>query len=87
LDTAKSIGVVATHGGSIRAYEWADPNPITRRIPPLVAVPTTSGTGSEVTLWAVITDPQRKIKYNVGGTPLIGAHVALIDPLRSGARH
>jgi choline dehydrogenase len=81
LDTAKAIGVVATQGGSIRNYEWADPNPITRRIPPLVAVPTTSGTGSEVTLWAVITDPQRKIKYNVGGTPLIGAHVALLDPL------
>lgn len=81
LDTAKSIGVVAVHGGSIRAYEWADPNPITQRIPPLIAVPTTAGTGSEVTLWAVITDPERKIKYNVGGTPLIGAHIALIDPL------
>lgn len=81
IDTAKAIGVVVAHGGSIGAYEWADPNPITRRIPPLVAVPTTSGTGSEVTLWAVITDPQRKIKYNVGGTPLIGAHVALMDPL------
>ncbi len=81
LDTAKAIGVVVTHGGSIRDYEWADPNPITRRIPPLVAVPTTAGTGSEVTLWAVITDPERKVKFNVGGTPHIGAHVALIDPL------
>ena len=80
MDTAKAIGVVVSHGGSIRAYEWADPNPITRRIPPLITVPTTSGTGSEVTLWAVITDPDRQIKYNVGGTPLIGAHVALIDP-------
>jgi choline dehydrogenase len=80
LDTAKAIGVVAVQGGSIRDYEWADPNPITRRIPPLIAVPTTAGTGSEVTLWAVITDPDRKIKYNVGGTPLIGAHVALMDP-------
>ncbi len=81
LDTAKAIGVVVTHGGSIRDYEWADPNPITRRIPPLVAVPTTAGTGSEVTLWAVITDPERKVKFNVGGTPHIGAHIALIDPL------
>lgn len=81
LDTAKAIGVVAAHGGSILDYEWADPNPIIRRIPPMIAIPTTSGTGSEVTLWAVITDPQRQIKYNVGGTPLIGAHVALIDPL------
>jgi choline dehydrogenase len=81
LDTAKAIGVVVVEGGSIRQYEWADPNPITKRIPPMLAVPTTSGTGSEVTLWAVITDPQRKIKYNVGGAPLIGAHVALMDPL------
>jgi choline dehydrogenase len=80
MDTAKSIGVVAMHGGSILDFEWADPQPITRRIPPLVCVPTTSGTGSEVTLWAVITDPARKIKYNVGGTGLIAAHVALLDP-------
>ena len=81
IDAAKSIGVVAVHGGSIADFEWADPNPVVKRIPPLVAVPTTSGTGSEVTLWAVITDPERQIKYNVGGTPLIGAHVALLDPL------
>lgn len=80
MDAAKSIGVVAVHGGSILDFEWADPQPIVKRIPPLVCVPTTAGTGSEVTLWAVITDPARKIKYNVGGTGLIAAHVALIDP-------
>ncbi|MGE5602455.1 MAG: iron-containing alcohol dehydrogenase [Nitrososphaerales archaeon] len=81
MDTAKAIGVVATNGGSILDYEWADPQPIKKRIPPLVTVPTTAGTGSEVTLWSVITDPNRHIKYNVGGTGLIAAHVALIDPL------
>ena len=79
IDTAKSIGVEVVHGGSIVDYEYGA-TPITNRIPPLVAVPTTSGTGSEATLWAVITDHQRKIKFNVGGTPLIGAHVALVDP-------
>jgi choline dehydrogenase len=79
LDTAKSIGVVARHGGSIAQYEWGR-DPIEQRIPPLVAIPTTAGTGSEVTLWAVITDHERQLKFNVGGTPLIGAHVALIDP-------
>jgi choline dehydrogenase len=79
MDTAKSIGVVARHGGSIASYEWGH-EPIEQRIPPLVAIPTTAGTGSEVTLWAVITDHERKIKFNVGGTPLIGAHVALVDP-------
>jgi choline dehydrogenase len=79
MDAAKGIGVVARHGGSIAAYEWGR-DPIEQRIPPLVAIPTTAGTGSEVTLWAVITDHERQLKFNVGGTPLIGAHVALIDP-------
>ena len=80
MDTAKAIGVVATNGGSILQYEWADPQPVKNRIPPTICVPTTAGTGSEVTLWAVITDPKRHIKFNVGGTPHIGAWVALIDP-------
>jgi choline dehydrogenase len=79
MDTAKAAGVEIVHGGSIVSYEYAH-TPLTRRIPPLVAIPTTAGTGSEVTLWAVITDHARKIKFNVGGTPLIGAHVALVDP-------
>lgn len=82
IDCAKGIGVVAVHGGSIGQYEWGK-DPIHSRIPPLVAVPTTAGTGSEVTLWAVITDPERKVKFNVGGTPNIAAWVALIDPALS----
>ena len=81
MDTAKAIGVVAENGGSILSYEWADPQPILKRIPPLITVPTTAGTGSEVTLWSVITDPKRHIKYNAGGTGLIAPTVALIDPL------
>jgi choline dehydrogenase len=79
MDTAKSIGVEVVHGGSIVEYEYGH-TPLTKRIPPLVAIPTTAGTGSEATLWAVITDHDRKIKFNVGGTPLIGPHVALLDP-------
>lgn len=79
MDTAKGAGVELVHGGSIADYEYGK-TPITKRIPPLVAVPTTAGTGSEVTLWAVITDHERQIKFNAGGTALIGAHVAVIDP-------
>src|SRR5690349_5752158 len=80
MDTAKGIGVVAAHDhGSIVDYEWGH-EPTASRIPPMIAVPTTAGTGSEVTLWAVITDPQRKIKFNVGGTPNIASWVAVIDP-------
>jgi len=79
IDTAKGIGVVTVHGGSVLDYEYGR-EPIAKRIPPLIAVPTTAGTGSEVTLWAVITDPDRRIKFNVGGTPNIAPWVALIDP-------
>jgi len=79
MDTAKGIGVVAVHDGSIVDYEWGH-SPIRSRIPPMIAVPTTAGTGSEVTLWAVITDPKRKLKFNVGGTPDIASWVAVIDP-------
>src|SRR5216683_593083 len=67
------------HDGGILEYEWGH-SPIAKRIPPRIAVPTTAGTGSEVTLWAVITDPKRKIKFNVGGTPNIASWVAVIDP-------
>jgi choline dehydrogenase len=80
MDTAKSIGVVASNGGSILDYKWTDPQPIKQRVPPTICIPTTAGTGSEVTLWAVITDTERKIKFNAGGTALIGAWVALLDP-------
>lgn len=78
IDTAKGIGVLTSHGGSIRDYEFGE-KPLTDRITSLIAIPTTAGTGSEVTMWAVITDHERQIKFNVGG-PLIAPHVALIDP-------
>jgi len=78
IDTAKGIGVIATHGGSIKEYEFGK-KPLTKRITPLIALPTTAGTGSEVTMWSVITDHERQVKYNVGG-PLIAPYVALIDP-------
>ena len=80
MDTAKAIGVVAANGGSIRDYEWAEPQSIERRSPPTICIPTTAGSGCKVTLWAVVTDPERKVKFNVGGAPLIAAWVELIDP-------
>ena len=46
---------------------------------PLIAIPTTAGTGSEVTMWSVITDPERRIKTAVG-SPYIAPRIALLDP-------
>ena len=80
MDTAKAIGVEATHEGSVLDYEAEKKKkPLENRIPPLTTIPTTAGTGSEVTQWAVITDEEREFKFNTGG-PLIAAHLTVIDP-------
>ena len=80
MDTAKAIGVEVVHGEPVLEYEAAEgKKPLAKRIPPLTTIPTTAGTGSEVTQWAVITDPVRQFKFNTGG-PLIAAHLTIIDP-------
>ncbi|MCF8104553.1 MAG: iron-containing alcohol dehydrogenase [Desulfohalobiaceae bacterium] len=78
MDTAKGVGVEVTHDGNILKWEAAERD-LERRIAPLITIPTTAGTGSEVTVWAVITDPDRKFKFNVGG-PLMAPHIAIVDP-------
>ncbi|PSL42427.1 choline dehydrogenase [Salsuginibacillus halophilus] len=80
MDTAKAIGLETVHEGSVLEYEAAEgKKPMENRIPTLATIPTTAGTGSEVTQWAVITDEDREIKFNTGG-PLIAAHLTIIDP-------
>ena len=77
MDTAKAAGAVMNnHNVSIRDMEGTGhvPNPI----PPLVAVTTTCGTGSEVTSAAVITDSERKYKIPIL-SPLLYPRVALVD--------
>lgn len=77
MDVAKAIGVLLTHGGHIRDYEGL--GKVERPICDLIAIPTTVGTGSEVTFWSVITDTDRHFKMSVG-SPLIAARIALVDP-------
>jgi len=82
LDTAKAVRLLADGAARIAEYDlFLGPNvrPAPRQMPPLIAIPTTAGTGSEVTGWAVITDSARKLKTSVGGAFLIPT-VALIDP-------
>lgn len=78
IDTAKAIGIILQEGGKIQDYEGLDR--VKKPITPLIAVPTTAGTGTEVTFWSVITDTKRKFKMSIG-SPLMAAKVALVDPM------
>lgn len=75
MDVAKAVGVVAKYGGSITEYEGADRVP--GDIIPLIAVPTTAGTGSEVTAFSVITDHSRNYKLTVFSYKLIPSYAIL----------
>lgn len=77
MDTAKAVGVILKEGGEIGDYEGL--GMVSEPITDLVAIPTTVGTGSEVTFWSVITDTKRHFKMSVG-SPLIAARLALVDP-------
>ncbi len=76
IDTAKAMAVLAANGGQMRDYKV--PNPIPTPGMPVVAVPTTAGTGSEVTRFTVITDTQTDEKMLIAGPGLVPA-AAIID--------
>ncbi len=77
LDLAKAVAVVLAHGGQASDYygELRVPGPVV----PVVALPTTAGTGSEVTPVAVLTDPERVSKVGIS-SPYIIPHTAVCDP-------
>jgi alcohol dehydrogenase len=80
LDAAKLVALLLTHAGPLDRYygENAVPGPVI----PVVAVPTTAGTGSEVTPVAVVSDPRRELKVGVSSPYLIPAF-AVVDPALS----
>lgn len=77
LDAAKVIAVLLRHGGTPADYygEGKVPGPLV----PLIALPTTAGTGSEVTPVAVLADPEREMKIGIASPFLVPA-VAICDP-------
>lgn len=77
LDAAKAIALLATNPGNIEDYEGKEQY----KFPPLpvLAVPTTCGTGSEVTWVAVVTHTERKFKMSIKGPHMFPA-AALVDP-------
>ena len=77
LDTAKAVAALATNPGS--PLDYVGLHKVKMRPLPTIAIPTTAGTGSEVSLWSVFTDDERKLKVAIGGV-LLYPTVALCDP-------
>jgi alcohol dehydrogenase len=78
IDTAKGIRVVVSNGGSIRDYAGVNLVKKPSNIP-FVAVPTTSGPGSEVTVFAVFSDWEDKRKVTVT-SPYLAPDISIVDP-------
>lgn len=77
LDTAKAIGLMLVNDGNIKEYVGIGKVP--KPGAPVIAVPTTAGTGSELTIWSVLSDKVAKAKISVGSV-LNCPKIALLDP-------
>ena len=86
IDTAKAMSILAANGGQMRDYKV--PAEIPKVGPPLVAIPTTAGTGSEVTRFTVITDTETDEKMLIAGlaccplAAIVDYELTLSMPLR-----
>ena len=78
IDAAKAVSIMLTNPGSIENYMGAGKVPYAGV--PLIAIPTTAGTGSEVTQVVIITDAARNVKMLIS-TPFVIPRVAVVDPL------
>jgi len=81
LDVAKVVALMAVHDGHVLEYAWDHPQvrPITNQLPYLVALPTTSGTGSEVGRSSVVSEDDTHLKRIVF-SPRLLARVVFADP-------
>ncbi|MFB4164343.1 iron-containing alcohol dehydrogenase [Alteribacillus sp. JSM 102045] len=77
LDVAKSIAILVSNGGNIEDYEGIDK--IKKPLPPTIMISTTSGSGSEVSQFAIILDPVKKKKMTIVSKSLV-PDIAIIDP-------
>ena len=81
IDAAKAIAAMLTNEGELLDYLEIIGlgKALTKRGAPFIAIPTTAGTGSEVTRNAVLSSPQHKLKVSLR-SPLMLARVAIVDP-------
>jgi alcohol dehydrogenase class IV len=78
IDCAKGIGIVATNKKDILTFEGVDTIPIPP--PPLICIPTTAGTGADVSQFAIINDTTRKVKIAIISKKVV-PDIALVDPV------
>lgn len=78
MDSAKGVGLLMTNGGAIADYDGI--NKVGNDLPPVVAIPTTAGTGSEVTANAALTRSSDHYKMSLR-SPRLLPKVAIVDPL------
>jgi alcohol dehydrogenase class IV len=77
IDAAKAIAVLSGNGGHILDYEGIDT--VARPIPPMVMVPSTGGSGADVSQFCVITDTRRRLKATIAGRALV-PDISVTDP-------
>ncbi|HWM04785.1 MAG TPA: iron-containing alcohol dehydrogenase [Actinophytocola sp.] len=77
IDAAKGIAVLSGNGGRILDYEGIDT--VTKPIPPMVMVPSTGGSGADISQFCVITDTRRRVKCTIAGRALV-PDISVTDP-------
>jgi alcohol dehydrogenase len=77
IDCAKAINILLTNPSPINQYDGV--NLVKNPTKPLVAIPTTAGTASEITAFSIVTDTVKLKKMVIGGQ-FVGATMALVDP-------
>jgi alcohol dehydrogenase class IV len=77
MDAAKGIALVASNGGEIKDYEGA--NQVKDPLPPMVFIPTTMGSESNISQFAVVTDVARRIKMTIISRTLV-PNISITDP-------
>lgn len=77
MDAAKGIALVASNGGRVNDYEGA--NRIQSPLPPMIFIPSTATSGSDISQFAIITDMERRIKMSIISRTLV-PNISIIDP-------
>ena len=77
IDLAKGVGIIAGNGGHIQDSEGA--NLIQYPLPPMITIPSTAGSGSDLSQFSIITDVQRRVKMSIISRSLV-PNVSIIDP-------